>query len=305
MIDLKQQFCVPHSAFENSAIFQDFFWRLVEIGLNEFEWKGLPKTCDERFLELCLLFNGSTLVFLKRPENTLLNLQYTASISNMYHIPIRRNVYFITGGYQECDETDSVIVYNNRTRYPTAYTIYNYADRLTRLQRSIDVNVNVMKTPYIIRGNKQQKKSLETMYSKVDSYSEMIMVDEQTDMLDKFGVFKTDAPMVFPDLYLQKQRVWAEALTFLGVNNTNTDKRERLTDDEVNSNNDEIVQARFTRLVSRETAAKLINERFADVLEEEVTVGFRKGGSNIIGNLYDGTKDSDGGIDGENETRTV
>lgn len=305
MIDLKQQFCVPHSAFENTAIFQDFFWRLVEIGLNEFEWKGLPQTCDERFLELCLLFYGSTLVFLKQPENTLLNLQYTASILNMYHIPTQRHAYSITGTYQDCDETNSVIVYNNRTRYPTAYTIYNYADRLTRLQRSIDVNVNVMKTPYIIRGNKAQKKSLETMYSKVDSYSEMIMVDDQTDMMDKFGVFKTDAPMVFPDLYLQKQRVWAEALTFLGVNNTNTDKRERLTDDEVNSNNDEIVQARFTRLVSRETAATLINERFADVLTEKVTVGFRKGGSNIIGNLYDGTKNRDGGTDGENETGTV
>lgn len=305
MIDMNPCFNVPRSRFENMSVFQDFFWRLTEYALNEFEWKGLPKTCNERFLELDLFFHGSTLVFRKEPEDVLLNWQYTGRLLSMYHIPLIRNAFSIIGQTQECNPLNSVIVYNNRTRYPTAYTIYHYAERLTRLQRTIDVNVNTMKTPYIIRGSKQQQKSLEAMYKKIDGYDEKVMVDESQDLSDKFGVFELNAPTVFPDLYLQKQRVWAEALSFLGINNTNTDKRERLTDDEVNSNNDEIIQSRNSRLVARKKAAEIMNDIFSDLLTEKITVEFRKAGEEVIGNLYNGAQDSAGSLDGENETSTV
>lgn len=298
-------FSVPKSKFENHAVFQDTFWRLCEIALNEFEWVNLPKTCDERFLELILLFEGSTLVFRKMPENALLNWQYTGRMLSMYHIPTIRNAFSINAMSQECDPSDSVIVYNNRTRYPTAFTLFQFADRLTRLQRTIDVNVNALKTTRIIRGSKQQKKSLEAMLNKIDSFEESVMVDESQNLDDKFGIFNTDSPIVFPELYLQKQKVWREALSFLGVNNSNTDKAERMTDDEVRSNNDELIQNRFTRLVCRQEAAKLINERFPDLLDGEVSVRFRRGGENQIGNLHDGPENSNGSTDGENKTNDV
>ena len=42
------------------------------------------------------------------------------------------------------------------------------------------------------------------------------------------------------DVQILKRKIINEFLTEIGINNTNQDKRERLTDDEVNANNDEV-----------------------------------------------------------------
>ena len=42
------------------------------------------------------------------------------------------------------------------------------------------------------------------------------------------------------DIQLLKRKIINEFLTDIGINNTNLDKRERLTDDEVNANNEEV-----------------------------------------------------------------
>ena len=43
------------------------------------------------------------------------------------------------------------------------------------------------------------------------------------------------------DIQLLKRKIINEYLTDIGINNTNLEKRERLTDDEVNANNDEVL----------------------------------------------------------------
>ena len=43
------------------------------------------------------------------------------------------------------------------------------------------------------------------------------------------------------DVQLLKRKILNEFLTDIGINNTNLDKRERLTNDEVNANNDEVL----------------------------------------------------------------
>jgi hypothetical protein len=43
------------------------------------------------------------------------------------------------------------------------------------------------------------------------------------------------------DVQILKRKLINEFLTEIGINNTNQDKRERLTDDEVNANNDEVL----------------------------------------------------------------
>ena len=53
-----------------------------------------------------------------------------------------------------------------------------------------------------------------------------------------------------------------EALTFLGINNANTDKKERLITDEVKANDEQLFVARQVMLNARKMACKEINEMF-------------------------------------------
>ena len=51
-------------------------------------------------------------------------------------------------------------------------------------------------------------------------------------------------------------------MTFLGVNNANMDKRERLVTNEVEANNQQVQASEDVMLKARERACKLINKMF-------------------------------------------
>ena len=53
-----------------------------------------------------------------------------------------------------------------------------------------------------------------------------------------------------------------ELLTWLGINNTQMEKRERLLTDEINANNELIMDSVYSQLQLRTEAAKKINEMF-------------------------------------------
>ena len=69
-------------------------------------------------------------------------------------------------------------------------------------------------------------------------------------------------PKVFTELQRQKISIWNEALTFLGINNANTEKRERLITDEVEANDAHIELSAECMLKARENAIEEINRIF-------------------------------------------
>ena len=72
----------------------------------------------------------------------------------------------------------------------------------------------------------------------------------------------TGAPLVAKDLYTLLESYKAEFLSFLGVNNVQNEKAERLITDEVNANNQFVSINLETMLYERKNACKQINERF-------------------------------------------
>ena len=136
-----------------------------------------------------------------------------------------------------------------------------YAIRLARVMRTIDLNVEAQKTPLLITCPENQKLALENVYKKYKGNAPVIYTDSEFN-LDSVKVLKTDAPFVADKLTDYKHDLWNEVMTFLGVNNANQDKRERLVADEVGANDEQIEQARYNMLDARKEACRKINEMF-------------------------------------------
>ena len=92
--------------------------------------------------------------------------------------------------------------------------------------------------------------------------------------LDGVSVLNIKAPEVFKDLELEKHMILNEALTFLGINNANMDKRERLVDDEVQANNEQIEANFNVMLKARQRAAEQINKIFGTKITVEKRIKY-------------------------------
>ena len=123
----------------------------------------------------------------------------------------------------------------------------------------------------------------------------VIFADKNLDTND-VTVLNTTAPIVFDKLQVQKTNVLNECLTFLGINNANTDKRERLVTNEVESNNEMIQVNSDVMLEARKQACKEINEMFGLNISVE-----RRRNLKIDLNEFD--DDNDTIIDEEGDTK--
>ena len=123
----------------------------------------------------------------------------------------------------------------------------------------------------------------------------VIFADKNLDTND-ITVLNTTAPIVFDKLQVQKTNVLNECLTFLGINNANTDKRERLVTNEVESNNEMIQVNSDVMLEARKQACKEINEMFGLNISVE-----RRRNLKIDLNEFD--DDNDAIIDEEGDTK--
>lgn len=262
------------SALLNNATYIDYYNRLMEIGIGRFQWRNLPDTVDERFLELTLFAEGKA-IFFKDEELGYLTLQCALNgPMDVYRNPINRRAFASNGYNIELDSSNSVIIYNNLLRKPCMRDVEMFAKRLYNIDRAIDVNANAQKTPILIKCNDSQRLTMLNTYKNYDGNEPVIFGTD--DFNDKnFGVLQTGAPYVCDKLYNLKTQYWNEALTYLGITNTNTMKRERLLSEEITRNMGGIIASRNAPLEARQKAADAINKMFGLNIEVDFNPDYR------------------------------
>lgn len=249
------------SAQLNTLTYQQYYNRLTELAICMYEWKNLPPTIDERFLELSLFSDGMA-VFFKDEVLGYLALQCMIGGNlDVYRVPIERTAYATNGYNMRLSSKDSVIIFNNNLRSNSLLDIEMYARRLYEIERTIDVNVKAQKTPILIKCTENQKLTLKNLYMQYDGNEPFIFGDKDLDT-EGMKVLPTNSPYVADKLEVLKRQIWNEALTYLGIDNANTEKKERLISDEVTSNLGGVSAQRFTRLNARRKAAQQINAMF-------------------------------------------
>lgn len=284
----------------NNATYDDYCARFYEIATSIFEWENLPDSCDARYLERVLYFNGMA-ALLKTENYGFINTKAAANGDlNIYGLPTSLNCYSysfneirrvyngitdygLNPDYEntEKDNQECILVMNNTQRIPTFSTMRLFALRLTEVERTIDTNIKRLKLPYIITGSKQQEFSLRNIYNAIDNNEPALIVDKDNISLRDINAIELKVPVLCNELMLYKKEIVNEALTVLGVNNL-SEKRERLISDETNTNNEMINYNLMSFYAPRELAAKQFNEKYGLTGKKAVKVKIRSDLDNII-----------------------
>lgn len=236
--------------------------RFKLLAMNMFEWTGLEDlNMEERHIEK-LLFDYGKAVFVKDPTDGHLVLQCQGLGANVYNDPIK---YQATGfGYSKVYKADEcVLIENNKLRMPTKDIITYFTNQLYEVARTRDVNVKTLKLPFVLACNDKNLLTVKKALEDIDNNVYALITDKGViDLEEALKVLNTGVKPYTAELTDLYHDIMNEALTYLGINNANTDKRERLITDEANANNQFIESCSTMFLEARQRACEKINKMF-------------------------------------------
>lgn len=262
-----------HTKQINDRTFTLYYNHLAMISKVMFKWSNLPHSIDEKWVEKYLFEDGKCVIFKDEMLGWMVARCNVHGKLNVHGEPVQVQPYGI--GYTHKPLTigkDCIFIRNNDDMIPTYHFVIDYAWRLANITRTIDVNINAQKTPNFIACGEKQRLSLKNIFRQWNENEPLIVGDKTLEGLDFMKVLDIEAPIVFPQLQIQKQTIFNEFLTMIGMNNANTEKRERLISNEVDANNEHITYAGDVYLKARERAC----EELKRVFDLDVTVERRE-----------------------------
>lgn len=121
--------------------------------------------------------------------------------------------------------------------------VYQYAEQMALASQAVSVNLINSKFAYVFAAeNNASAQSLKKMYEEITSGQPAVVVDKKlfkADGIPTWQLFMQNLKQQYiaSDILSDMKKIEAEFDTRIGIPNANTDKRERLITDEVNSNN--------------------------------------------------------------------
>ncbi len=266
----------------NNQEFKVYYERLMELAISMFEWKNLPDSIDERFLELALYSDGNAVFFKDEVVGFLALRVALGGPLNVYNVPTYRRAFAASGYQKQLSQEDSVIIYNNMVRTNTLPIVDLYAKRLWDLDRTIDINAKAQKTPILVIGSDEERLTLKNLYMQYEGNEPFIFGYPDQVNPNSLKVLNTGAPYVADKLQALKTGLWNECLTALGITNVSYQKKERMITDEVVRSQGGTLASRYSRLNARRQAAEQINKMFGLNIEVNFRADFREADDDIM-----------------------
>lgn len=255
---------------ENYLTDSFIYERFRLLMLNQFKWTGLDElNIQERHLESVLYDYGYALFFEDKLNGKLCLPCCGAGKQNVYGDYLRYRATGFNYAYEVSAE-ESVLIENNKLRMPTSRAVEFFAGRLYELIRTMDVNVKQLKLQTIFTATDKNVLTVKKIIDDIEANNWAIIVDNGLAVEEIVKAIPTGVKCLTAELTDRYNAIMNEALTYFGINNSNTDKRERLITDEANANNQLIDSCAQMFLESRERACEEINKKFGLNLSVEL-----------------------------------
>lgn len=253
-------------------------WRdkLSTIAMSLFHWKGFPERTDTqmgvnvRYLEKVLYSEGKIAVF-NDPIMGIVCMRCSNAGANpaidIYDEPTKVLVVANNGYHKWIDAKDCVVIYNDYNKLPSMPMIEFYAAKLAYIELISALNLNAQKNPFFLKGNEQQRKTLEALFEQVQ-WSPVIYGPKDKDgdsVLNDIEVVDMKVDLKIRDFQAAKKEVLVEFMTFCGVPSSR-EKAEVVLSDQINMDMGMSLSAKQSSLNARQEACiELKNKLGLDV----------------------------------------
>ena len=214
---------------------------LLKKILSRFEFDGLPSYWDmDYFLEV-LFLDGK--ICITDTAAGVLPLRCGVTGIGIFEQPTECQIANpVLGSFRRTIDVDCALIRLQYNYAGCGWLINRYATLLAMCDSSVATNLMNTKATYVFKAtSKAQADTMKKMYDDINCGKPAVFVGENG-AINEENMFVMPAKQNFiaEDVQILKRKIINEFLTEIGINNTNQDKRERLTDDEVNANNDEV-----------------------------------------------------------------
>lgn len=247
--------------YKNNIALSNWVTQIKLIATTMFEWEELPEGLPSRFIENSLYYHG-LLAMYDDPALGILIAKATPSITlNLYEEHTHYQLDSVNGYHQLVKAKDIVLLRNNIDEIPTVQLVSRFAERLYNIDRAMDTNIELQKYSALIKCSEGQRSTYENMLMQYEGNIPFIFGTKEIDST-AIEILGVDVPYLADKFQEHKMNVWTELMSSLGINNANTNKKERLLVGEVNSNNDYLGLVTDIYLSTREDFCVKANEKF-------------------------------------------
>lgn len=226
----------------NTALAWYFRKYLIQKAISVFKWK-MPEYWDSDFFKYGLYCCGY-LAIVNTDKFGVIPTLCTLGGYNVFYRPKYAVITnpLLTGYLQPTIDVDCTVI-KLQPDYGSIMDIVNYyAEMLALCAESTGINIINTKLAYIAGAkSKASAESLKKLYDDVAAGNPLVVYDKSLQDTDSplfdFITQNVKQNYVANDILISMRKIEQEFLTKIGLPNSNTDKKERLTTDEVNSNN--------------------------------------------------------------------
>ena len=251
---------------------EEYMYRrlLTELAVNRFKWTGMPEEIDCRFLELTLFYQALSLFYFEERFGKYMAVR-GGGIGAINALDQPTEYLAILNGTdgtpnRQLKKDECVPIWSNYLRTPDWDVVTIYSKRLSDFDVTVDTNVIGLRHPTVFAVEESERQSFANIFRSVQRGEPAIYGYKNLspqDLKDKLFALNTGVQTnAVTDVQISKSKVWNECMTYLGINNSNQEKRERLVEDEVSANNDQVNAFRNIALNARKQACEEINKMF-------------------------------------------
>lgn len=224
--------------FNASSVFYNR--ELLRLIFSAYEFTGVPSEWDYDYMLTHLFVDG--LFAITDTEVGVIPLRCGVTGVNYWDHPTEVQIAVpVLGSMRRKIGEDCALVKLQYDYKGVMELVQRYSTNLAMCDSAIAVNL--MNTKAAVIGQAEDQKQAQTLKKMFDEISA-----GKPFVVTKNGMVKMGETIIFnpvkqafvaDDVLLVKRKIMNEFLTRIGIDNANTDKRERLISDEVNSNNEE------------------------------------------------------------------